>query len=124
MSQKAENNNIPPNLSTVFRSIVVEAPVPRQGSAQPWGNTTLFGKGTSSHFIPEILVMLRQMSLTPERICGVKEGKIIYEMELGGLNHQFDVTRSWNGTMYYHSTDDRGGEGTVCIRPWGYTSIY
>jgi len=70
------------------------------------------------------LVMLRQMSLTPERICGVKEGKIIYEMEVGGLNHQFDVTRSWNGTMYYHSTDDRGGEGTVCIRPWGYTSIY
>lgn len=70
------------------------------------------------------LVMLRQMSLTPERICAVRDGKVIYELGVGGVNHQFDVTRSWSGTMYYHSTDDRGGEGTVRIRPWGSAAIY
>ena len=71
------------------------------------------------------LVLLRQMHLVPERIHDVKDGKVIYEVEISeNYIEYFDVTRSWSGTMYYHNTDDSGGEGTVRIRPWGSTKVY
>lgn len=71
------------------------------------------------------LVLLRQMHLVPERIYDVKDGKVIYEVKITKNDSEyFDVTRSWSGTMYYHSTDDMGGEGTIRIRPWGSTKVY
>lgn len=71
------------------------------------------------------LVLLRQMHLVPDRIHDVKDGKVIYEVEISeNYIEYFDVTRSWSGTMYYHNTDDSGGEGTVRIRPWGSTKVY
>ena len=75
------------------------------------------------------LIALKKQNIRVSRIVSAEGDKIVYEMKQAeGVTTEVttyvDVTRDWNGTLYYHTTDDQQGEGTIRIRPWGSVRIY
>lgn len=75
------------------------------------------------------LIALKKQNIRVARIASVDGETIVYEMKQAeGVTTEVttyvDVTRDWNGTLYYHTTDDQQGEGTIRVRPWGSVRIY
>lgn len=75
------------------------------------------------------LIALKKQNIRVSRIVSAEGDKIVYEMKQAeGVTTEVttyvDVTRDWNGTLYYHTTDDQQGEGTIRVRPWGSVRIY
>ena len=75
------------------------------------------------------LIALKKQKIRVSRIVSAEGDKIVYEMKQAeGVTTEVttyvDVTRDWNGTLYYHTTDDQQGEGTIRVRPWGSVRIY
>ena len=71
------------------------------------------------------LIALKKQNIRVSRIVSAEGDKIVYEMKQAeGVTTYVDVTRDWNGTLYYHTTDDQQGEGTIRVRPWGSVRIY
>lgn len=75
------------------------------------------------------LIALKKQNIRVSRIASAEGDKIVYEMKQAeGVTTEVttyvDVTRDWNGTLYYHTTDDQQGEGTIRVRPWGSVRIY
>lgn len=75
------------------------------------------------------LIALKKQNIRVSRIASVDGETIVYEMKQAeGVTTEVttyvDVTRDWNGTLYYHTTDDQQGEGTIRVRPWGSVRIY
>lgn len=75
------------------------------------------------------LIALKKQNIRVSRIVSAEGDKIVYEMKqaegvTAEVTTYVDVTRDWNGTLYYHTTDDQQGEGTIRVRPWGSVRIY
>lgn len=75
------------------------------------------------------LIALKKQNIRVSRIASAEGDKIVYEMKQAeGVTTEVttyvDMTRDWNGTLYYHTTDDQQGEGTIRVRPWGSVRIY
>ena len=74
------------------------------------------------------LVYLTYQGIHVEQIFTAENDTIVYKMDFRGENEvqtatYVDVTKTWDGTLYYHITDDSGSNDTIRIRPWGSSKI-
>lgn len=74
------------------------------------------------------LILLKKQHITPDQISNVEGDVVVYEVNVpledgGEWTTLFDVKKSWNNMVYYHTVDD-GGEATIRLNPWGTVTIY
>ncbi len=74
------------------------------------------------------LVYLTYQGIHVEQIFTAENNTIVYKIDFREGNEvqtatYVDVTKTWDGTLYYHITDDRGSNDMIRVRPWGSSKI-
>lgn len=74
------------------------------------------------------LVYLTYQGIHVEQIFTAENDTIVYKIDFRGENEvqvdtYVDVTKNWDGTLYYHITDDSGSNDMIRVRPWGSSKI-
>lgn len=87
------------------------------------------GQPPSQKAIARDLVYLGYQNIHVTKIASADDSAFVYEMAYNAEDNPqvttyVDVTKEWNGTLYYHMVDDRNGESTIRVRPWGSTKIF